>query len=357
VGKEEFRLELVRHHATRHNAPFVMVNQVGGNDELVFDGRSYCVDSKGNLLAALPMFEESVVTVDTGANVEPLAFHAMEEIESIYRALVLGTRDYLHKCGFERAIVGLSGGIDSAVTLTIAARALGPENVRAVTMPSPYSSQGSVDDSRALAENLGVEMDVVEIGDVMASYDRALADGFAGREPDATEENVQARIRGDILMAFSNKFGCLALSTGNKSELAVGYCTLYGDMSGGLAVISDVPKTTVYDLAEFVNRDGEIIPRASIDKAPSAELKPNQKDQDSLPPYEVLDAILDLYVEEGKSAPDIVDRGYDEATVRWVVGAVRDSEYKRKQAAPGLKVTSKAFGIGRRFPIAARYDV
>jgi NAD+ synthase (glutamine-hydrolysing) len=357
VGKEEFRLELVRRHATRYKAPFVMVNQVGGNDELVFDGRSYCVDAAGGLRAALPMFEESIVTVDTSAEGELLEFHAMEEIDSIYRALGMGTRDYLHKCGFERAIVGLSGGIDSAVTLAIAAGALGAENVRAVTMPSPYSSQGSIDDSRTLAGNLGVELDVVEIGDVMASYDGALSEAFEDCDADITEENIQARIRGNVLMAYSNKFGCLVLATGNKSELAVGYCTLYGDMSGGLAVISDVPKTTVYQLADFINREREVIPRTTVEKAPSAELKPGQKDQDSLPPYEVLDAILDLYVEDGLSAPDIVDRGYNEPTVRWVANAVRRSEYKRKQAAPGLKVTSKAFGIGRRFPIAARYDV
>jgi len=357
VGKEEFRLELVRHHATRYGVPFVMVNQVGGNDELVFDGRSYCVDARGELVAALPMFEQAVVTVDTNSPDATPPFRAMDETESIYRALVLGTQDYLHKCGFERAIVGLSGGIDSAVTLAIATRALGRENVRAVTMPSPYSSSGSVDDSRSLAANLGVELDQVEIGDVMKAYDGALAAAFAGRGADVTEENIQARIRGNMLMAYSNKFGCLVLSTGNKSELAVGYCTLYGDMSGGLAVISDVPKMVVYKLADFINRQGEVIPAAIVEKAPSAELRTGQTDQDTLPPYELLDAILDLYVEDGLSRGDIVERGYDEKTVRWVMNAVRDNEYKRKQAAPGLKVTSKAFGVGRRFPIAARYDV
>ena len=357
VGKEELRLELVRRHATHYRVPFIMVNQVGGNDELVFDGRSYCVDAAGDLRAALPMFEEAVVTVDTAAAGKPLPFRPMDEAESIFRALVLGTRDYLHKCGFERAIVGLSGGIDSAVTLAIAVHALGAENVRAVTMPSPHSSRGSVDDSKALAANLGVALDVVGIGDVMSSYDRALDEAFAGQAADVTEENIQARIRGNILMAYSNKFGCLVLSTGNKSELAVGYCTLYGDMSGGLAVISDVPKMTVYRLADFINRDGEVIPRAVIDKAPSAELKPRQTDQDSLPPYEILDAILDMYIEDGMSGPDIVARGHDPKTVEWVLNAVRAYEYKRRQAAPALKVTSKAFGIGRRFPIAARYDV
>jgi NAD+ synthase (glutamine-hydrolysing) len=357
VGKEGFRFELVRRHATNYRVPFVMVNQVGGNDELVFDGRSYCVDAKGGLRAALPMFEEAVVTVDTDASGRPQPFSAIDETESIHNALVLGTRDYLHKCGFERAIVGLSGGIDSAVTLVLAVRALGTENVRALAMPSPYSPRESVDHSRALAENLGVELDVVEIGGVMEAYDRALAGAFAGTAADVTEENIQARIRGNVLMAHSNKFGCLVLSTGNKSELAVGYCTLYGDMTGGLAVLSDVPKMAVYKLADFINRGGETIPRAIIEKAPSAELKPGQTDQDTLPPYETLDAILDLYIEDGLSGREIVARGYDEKTVDWVVNEVRKNEFKRKQAAPGLKVTSKAFGVGRRFPIAARYDV
>ncbi|MGD8414636.1 MAG: NAD+ synthase, partial [Candidatus Latescibacterota bacterium] len=336
--------------------PFVMVNQVGGNDELVFDGSSYCVDAGGRLVAALPMFEEAVAHVDTGAGNSPQPFQPVGETEGIYRALVLGTRDYLHKCGFERAIVGLSGGIDSAVTLSIAAAALGSENVRAVTMPSPHSSQGSVEDSRTLAANLGVSLEVVPIGDVMSAYDRALHEAFEGRAADVTEENIQARIRGNVLMAYSNKLGCMVLSTGNKSELAVGYCTLYGDMSGGLAVISDLPKMSVYRLAGFINAGGEVIPKAIIEKAPSAELKPNQKDEDSLPPYETLDAILDLYIEEGMSGPEIAGRGYDPKTVDWVLNAVRANEYKRKQAPPGLKVTSKAFGIGRRFPIAARYD-
>ena len=357
VGKEEFRLELVRHHAERYRVPFVMVNQVGGNDELVFDGRSYCVDAGGKLRAALPMFGEKVVTVDTEASGPAASFDPMDETESIYRALVLGTRDYLHKCGFEKAVVGLSGGIDSALTVAIAAAALGPKNVHTVTMPSPYSSKGSVEDSKALASNLGVSLDVVEIGGVMDAYDAALVSAFKGLPADVTEENIQARIRGNILMAYSNKFGGLVLATGNQSELAVGYCTLYGDMIGGLAVISDLPKTAVYEVARFINRESAVIPAAILDKAPSAELKPDQTDQDTLPPYETLDGILDLYIEEGLSGPDVVERGYDAATVRWVLNAVRNNEYKRKQAAPGLKVTSKAFGIGRRFPLAARYDV
>jgi NAD+ synthase (glutamine-hydrolysing) len=357
VGKEDIRLELIRGHAARYQLPFVFVNQVGGNDELVFDGRSLYVGKGGEVGAALPMFEEAFVTVDMAKPIETIDYRSVDEIDSVLHALVLGTKDYLHKCGFERAIVGLSGGVDSAVTLAIAARALGPDNVRAVTMPSPYSSKGSVDDSAALAANLGAQLDVVEIGDVMAAYDDALADAFRAQEADVTEENIQARIRGNILMAYANKFGYLVLSTGNKSELAVGYCTLYGDMTGGLAVISDLPKTTVYKLAQRINKDREVIPRAIIDKTPSAELKPDQTDQDTLPPYDVLDAILDLHVEEGLSRTDIVDRGFDAATVDWIVRAVRNNEYKRKQAAPGLKITSKAFGAGRRFPIAARYDV
>ncbi len=357
VGKEEFRLELVRHHATRYKVPFVLVNQVGGNDELVFDGRSYCVGAGGELFAALPMFEEAVVTVDTGAEGETMQFIPMDETESVYRALVLGTRDYFQKCGFEKAVVGLSGGIDSAVTLSVAVEALGRENVLAVTMPSPHSSSGSVEDSSKLAQNLGVGMDTVFIGGLMEAYDKTLAGVFESDGTGVARENVQARIRGNLLMAYSNTFGNLVLSTGNKTELAVGYCTLYGDMSGGLAVLSDVPKMTVYKLAEFINKNGEIIPRAILDKPPSAELRPGQTDQDTLPPYETLDAILDLYVEEGLSVPDIAGQGFDETTVQWVVDNVRKNEYKRKQAAPGLKVTSKAFGVGRRFPIAARYDV
>jgi NAD+ synthase (glutamine-hydrolysing) len=357
VGKEEFRYELVRHHATRYGVPFVMVNQVGGNDELVFDGRSYCVGAGGELLAALPMFEEAVTTVDTEAGGETLRFAAMDETESIYRALVLGTRDYFDKCGFDRAMVGLSGGIDSAVTLAIAADALGGKNLTAVTMPSPFSSTGSVVDSKTVAGNLGVRLDVLPIGGLMDAYNETLAGVYADDDTGVAAENVQARIRGNLLMAYSNAYGGLVLATGNKTELAVGYCTLYGDMSGGLAVLSDVPKKTVYRLAEFINRDSEIIPGSIITKAPSAELRPDQKDQDTLPPYHTLDSILDLYIEEGLSVPDIVERGFDGATVRWVVERVRKNEYKRKQAPPGLKVTSKAFGVGRRFPIAARYDV
>ncbi len=357
IGKEALRYEIVRSHALRHGVPFVMVNQVGGNDELVFDGSSVFVDGGGMVHALLPMFEEGMEIVDTQSCGDPIAIEQHTDEQSTCAALVLGTRDYLGKCGFSKAVVGLSGGIDSAVTLAIAVAALGAENVRAVAMPSLHSSEGSLDDASALAVNLDVDLDVVPIGEAMTSYDRMMADVFAGTSPDVTEENIQARIRGNILMAYSNKFGALVLSTGNKSELAVGYCTLYGDMSGGLAVISDVPKLMVYRLAEWFNRDGEVIPRAILDKPPSAELRPDQKDTDTLPPYEILDAILDHTIEDGLSRDAICGRGFDPAVVDWVLSAVRRNEYKRSQAAPGLKVTSKAFGVGRRFPIAARYDV
>jgi NAD+ synthase (glutamine-hydrolysing) len=355
AGKESFRAELVRRHARRHGLPFVFVNQMGGNDELIFDGRSLWVDATGEVRAALPAFEEAMVVVDTGQRNGEATYHPLDEDDSIRRALVLGTRDYFAKCGFDRAVVGLSGGIDSALTLCIAVEALGADNVLAVAMPSPHSSPASVADARALAANLGVRVEEIAIEGLMDAYDAALSGVFEGRARDVTEENIQARIRGNLLMALSNKFGCLVLSTGNKSELAVGYCTLYGDMSGGLAVISDVPKTAVYRLAALYNSERELIPASTIHKAPSAELRPNQKDADTLPPYDVLDPILDLFVEEGAGADDIVARGFDPATVAWVIDAVRRNEYKRKQAAPGLKVTSKAFGVGRRFPIAVRY--
>ncbi len=357
AGKEAFRAELVKSHARRHRRPFVFVNQVGANDELVFDGHSLVVDGEGTIRVALPGFDEATCVVDT-ASLPPTVDHRPEDHdESVRRALVLGVRDYFKKCGFSRALVGLSGGIDSALTVCIAVEALGRENVLAVAMPSPVSSPESVEDARAIASNLGVRLDVVPIAGAMAAFDATLAPIFEGRARDVTEENIQARIRGNILMAISNKFGHLVLSTGNKSELAVGYCTLYGDMSGGLAVISDVPKTMVYRLAAMYNRERLVIPRCVIDKAPSAELRPDQKDSDTLPPYDVLDPILDLYIEDGLAADEIVTRGFDRATVEWVVEAVRRNEYKRKQAAPGIKVTSKAFGVGRRFPIAARYTV
>jgi len=355
VGKDALRHRIFAGHAKRHGLPFVVVNQVGGNDELVFDGRSMVVGADGSLLAYLPAFEEHVEVVDLAHPGSAVAFAPDDEVASVHDALVLGLRDYVRKCGFEKVVIGLSGGVDSALVCAIAVAAVGAKNVLGVTMPSPYSSKGSVDDSMALAANLGVQLETVPIEGVYSAYLEALRPLFRDTALGITEENIQARVRGNILMAVSNKYGHLVLSTGNKSEQAVGYCTLYGDMSGGLSVISDVPKTMVYALARHVNRDREIIPRATIEKPPSAELKPDQKDQDTLPPYEVLDAILDLYIEEGRSRRDIVKAGFDRATVEWVVRAINTSEYKRRQAAPGLRVTSKAFGMGRRVPVAARY--
>ena len=354
AGKDRVRYDLIASHARRHRVPFVYANQVGGNDELIFDGGSLALDSRGRILIAWQHFGEEIRIIDSRAegreDHEPL-----EEIAAVHEALLLGVNDYLYKCGFTRAVIGLSGGIDSAVTCALAAEALDPENVLGVTMPSMYSSEGSVTDSQALAENLGIKLEEVAIADIYGAYVETIRP-LIPPPPGTTEENIQARIRGNILMAISNEHGHLVLSTGNKSELAVGYCTLYGDMSGGLAVLADVPKMMVYELAEFINRDGEIIPRNTIEKAPSAELRPDQTDQDTLPPYPVLDAILELYVEEGLSSEEIVAEGFDAETVGWVVGAVNRNEYKRRQAAPGLKVTTKAFGTGRRMPIAARYE-
>ena len=355
VGKEHLRYEIISGHARDYGLPFLYVNQVGGNDDLVFDGRSMALDSEGRTLAAMPSFEEETALVETEtAGVG--SYYCEEEIATVHDALVLGLRDYMSKCGFCQAVIGLSGGIDSAVTCALAATALGPDNVMGVSMPSRYSSTGSVEDSRQLAGNLGICFEVIPIAELLASYLSTMERLFAGTEPNVAEENIQARIRGNILMALSNKFGSLVLSTGNKSELAVGYCTLYGDMSGGLAVISDVPKMMVYELAHYMNRSGSVIPEASITKPPSAELKPDQVDQDTLPPYPVLDAILHAYVEEALSIREIVAQGFAEETVRWVVRTVDRNEYKRKQAAPGLRVTSKAFGVGRRMPIAARIN-
>ncbi len=354
TGKDETRYRLMSGHATRHGMTVVIVNQVGGNDELVFDGHSMCVAPDGSLLQYLPGFEESVQVVDT-KNTAGSAFVPSESIASVHAALVLGLRDYVRKCGFTRVVVGLSGGIDSAVVSALAVEALGPENVLGVTMPSPYSSEGSITDSQALASNLGIELETIPITDIYSSYLGSLAGHIGGGSVSVAEENIQARIRGNILMALSNEHGRLLLSTGNKSEVAVGYCTLYGDMSGGLSVISDVPKTMVYELADCINRNRETIPQSIISKPPSAELSPDQTDQDSLPPYDVLDTILDQYIDHGRSRSEIVAGGLDAETVDWVVAAVGRSEHKRRQAAPGLKVTSKAFGTGRRMPIAAKY--
>ena len=340
--------------------PLIYVNQVGGNDELVFDGNSLVMDGSGKVVGQARDFEEDLLVVDVGEDAVTQGGrveHHSRDVESIYRALVLGLRDYVRKCGFKKVVLGLSGGIDSALVCALAAAALGPENVTGVAMPSRFSSDHSIADAKQLAANLGVRFQIVPIEPAHIAYEHMLAAAFAGMKPDLTEENVQARIRGATLMAFSNKFGSLLLTTGNKSEIATGYCTLYGDMCGGLAVISDVPKMVVYQLAEFVNQKAghDLIPRNSITKPPSAELRPNQTDQDSLPPYDVLDAILFRYVEEEKGAPQIIADGFDPATVMRVIRLIDLSEYKRRQAAPGIKVTSRAFGFGRRMPIAQNY--
>jgi NAD+ synthetase len=364
AGKHEFRVELFGAQVKRFGKPLVYVNQVGGNDELVFDGNSLVFDSAGNVIARAKAFAEDLLIVDLpDASVDrdgkAAAPHAPAgDIESIYHALVLGLSDYVRKCGFKSVVLGLSGGIDSALTAALAVAALGNDRVVGVAMPSKFSSDHSVADAKSLAENLGIEFHIVPIADVHAAYEKTLAPAFAGKPADVTEENIQARVRGGLLMAFSNKFNHLLLTTGNKSELAVGYCTLYGDMCGGLAVISDVPKTTVWALSEWINQSAgrELIPRNSIAKVPSAELRPNQTDQDSLPPYPLLDAIIYRYVEEEKSAAQIIAEGFDSQTVVRVIKLIDRSEYKRRQAAPGIKVTSRAFGFGRRMPIAQNYQ-
>ena len=354
LGKDFTRRQMLQSFARKANRPVIFCNQAGGNDELVFDGSSLAINSRGEIIAEAAMFQEDLLVVDTASAtvVEPVPVAAEEKL---YRALVLGLRDYLHKCGFKSAVLGLSGGIDSALVAVLAVAALGPENVRGVSLPSQYSSQGSLDDARILATNLGIRHDVIAIQPQFEAVRGQLKNVFAGLPEDTTEENIQARLRGVTLMALSNKFGSLLLTTGNKSELAVGYCTLYGDMCGGLAVISDVPKTMVYRLSRWINRDREIIPMNSITKPPSAELRPNQTDQDSLPPYDVLDAILEHYVVHGQSAEDILKAGFRDADVKRVIRLIDLSEYKRRQAAPGLKVTTKAFGVGRRIPIAQSY--
>ena len=354
LQKPGIRYEMVATLARTYRRPIFYCNMVGGNDQLIFDGNSIAVNASGALIAQLPGFREYEEIIDTNSTAT-IEFQNESAPAQLFPALSLGLRDYLAKCGFKSAVLGLSGGIDSAVVAAIAANALGPENVTGVSMPSQYSSRGSVDDSKQLAENLRIKLLHVPIAETFAVFKSQFKEIFAGLAENETEENMQPRLRAMTLMALSNKFGHLVLSTGNKSELSVGYCTIYGDMAGGLAVISDVPKTMIYDLARWINRDKEIIPRSTIDKPPSAELKPNQKDQDTLPPYEVLDEILRLYVEENLSARDIMGHGFDEKTVRWVQRRVDLNEYKREQAAPGLKVTSRAFGLGRRMPIAQKY--
>ncbi len=357
IGKPAQRREMICSLAAKFAVPFFYCNSVGGNDQLVFDGNSLAVAATGDVTWQGHSFAEDTAVVDTinGATTGVSHSTPAADMADLRDALALGLRDYMAKCGFKTCVLGLSGGIDSAVTAAIAVEAIGNENVTGVAMPSQFSSQHSVDDALALAANLGIRCLTIPIQHSFEAFKHQMRDAFAGRAEDITEENMQARLRGLTLMSLSNKFGHLLLTTGNKSELAVGYCTLYGDMCGGLAIISDVPKTMVYDLARFLNRDREIIPARTIEKPPSAELRPDQTDQDTLPPYDLLDEILRLYVEENLSSADIIARGFDEQTVRWIVRRVDLNEYKREQAAPGLKVTGRAFGMGRRMPIAQKF--
>jgi NAD+ synthetase len=356
-GKRAMRRQMLSAIALRDGIPLLLTNQVGGNDSLIFDGTSLALNARGELIAQAASFAEDLVLVDP-FNAPPIPVPEENDTEAAYRALVLGTRDYVRKCGFKKVLVGLSGGIDSALVAAIATDALGAENVLGIGMPSPYSSAGSIDDSRRLAANLGIRYEVIGISGLFQEFTLALKPLFAGTKPDTTEENIQSRIRGDLLMALSNKFSALVLTTGNKSEMAVGYCTLYGDMVGALAVIGDLVKTRVYQVCHWLNRTGEVIPAAILEKPPSAELRPDQKDTDSLPPYEVLDPILEAYVERYETPERIArEHGFPLALVQQVVRLVERSEYKRQQAAPVLKVTSKSFGMGRRFPIAVKVQV
>ena len=352
-GKPVRRLQMLNAQAQRFKTPIYYCNSVGGNDQLVFDGHSVAISGDGSRSRELAGFREELAVLEEPS--APLIPDHRDDLRELYQALVLGLRDYFRKCGFKSAVLGLSGGIDSALTAVLAVEALGKENVTGVAMPGPYSSERSFRDAKSLAETLGIKCLELPITKSFQVMKEGLAHVFEGRPEDATEENLQARLRGVTMMALSNKFGSLLLTTGNKSELAVGYCTLYGDMCGGLAVISDLPKTLVYSLSRWINRDREIIPGSTIEKAPSAELRPNQTDQDALPPYDQLDAILALYVEENLPVSAIIARGHDEALVRRITSLVDLNEYKREQAAPGLKVTGRAFGMGRRLPLAQRY--
>ena len=351
AGKQALREKMLGHMARKYGVPVAIVNQVGANDDLIFDGRSAAFEANGKLFARGKGFEEDVLSVDILSGTGTIAGDDFQAEAEIWNALVLGVRDYARKTRFKKVLLGLSGGIDSALTAAIAADAMGPENVLGVMMPSKYSSQGSIDDSIELAKNIGIKTMPLPISDIMHTYDGVLGGAFAGLQPDVTEENIQSRIRGNLLMALSNKFGSLLLTTGNKSEISVGYCTLYGDMNGGLAVIADLPKMMVYRVSRWRNQRGLAIPESTITKPPSAELRPDQTDQDTLPPYDLLDEILELHVEQCHSAEEIIALGYDEQTVRRVLRLVRIAEFKRKQAAPVLKVTSRAFGTGWRMPI------
>jgi NAD+ synthase (glutamine-hydrolysing) len=357
LDKRALRLDMLRSLAKLHGLPVIYVNQVGGNDSLVFDGGSVVILPDGRIPTQASSFSEDLVMFDTETNQGDFHPQPTTELELVLQALICGTRDYVCKSGFSAVVVGLSGGIDSSVVAAIAVAALGRENVLGVSMPGPYSSEGSRSDARQLAENLGIEFLTIPITEVFDSYRTVLAGAFHGRPENVAEENLQARVRGNYLMALSNKFGSMVLSTGNKSEMAVGYCTLYGDMAGGLAMLSDVPKTMVYALAELINRERELIPLASVEKPPSAELRPNQKDQDSLPPYEVLDRVLKSYIEDVKAPEEIAAQyGFDTDLVRSIAGKVDRNEYKRRQAPPGLKITSRAFGLGRPFPIVQKFN-
>jgi NAD+ synthase (glutamine-hydrolysing) len=358
LGKRELRRQMLETIARDNKVPVLFVNQVGGNDSLIFDGSSMVIAPDGRIVTQAKSFEEDLVIFDSDTMQGDMHEQTVVGVPSAYAALVLGTRDYVRKCGFSRVIIGLSGGMDSALTAAIAVDALGKENVTGMAMPSQYSSEHSIKDARELACRLGIRFEVIPIGAIFDEYRKTLSPLFSRLPEGIAEENLQSRIRGNLLMAFSNKFGELVLTTGNKSEVAVGYCTLYGDMVGGLGVISDVPKTMVYDLGRYVNSMNPVIPQSTIDKPPSAELRPDQKDSDSLPPYEILDKIMEDYVEHYRTAEQIAaDRGYDEQVVRDVIRMIERSEYKRQQAAPGLKITPKAFGVGRRFPIAQKSEV
>jgi NAD+ synthetase len=356
MEKPRFRFQMLLDHVRKHQVPLVYVNLVGGNDDLLFDGNSLAIGRKGNVIAQGRSFSEDLLIVDTDSS-EDRGYQEGERLENLFQALVMGTRDYAHKCGFKSAVLGLSGGIDSSVVACIAVEALGAGNVLGVSMPSMYSAPESYEDARGLARNLGMQFDTVPIRPIYKAFRNSLARIFAGLPEDETEENLQARIRGTILMALSNKFGHLVLGTGNKSELGAGYCTLYGDMVGGLAVISDVPKTMIYKLAAHINARNAIIPPNTIQRAPSAELRPNQTDQDTLPEYDILDGILRSRVEEQRSVDEIVAQGYERPVVEKVIRMIQANEYKRRQAATGLKVTTRAFGTGRRMPIAIRLNL